>query len=414
VARSKRATIEVQSRLRMFLSLDVVGSTEFKQAKRGADSAEAADSWVEPFLSFYQIAVQQMATQWTAVRDAIAAIDPGKGDHSKRDSGKGDPGKADGRFEFGDSPTFWKGVGDEVLFTKVVCSPLDAMAAVHALLALMAEQRRQFAAKPQWQRLNVKGTAWLAGFPVNNAEVILPVRAGRPAAGLPDDPVAENYRLLALRERSPATSSAYHADYIGPSVDLGFRLRELADPRRLVISADLAWLLCHAHRGCGERERSACVYLNMPDVGYEGRTSLRGILGGDPYPLMWIESDPTNPLNNAEDKLLQRALGRRRAKQHLASLWGFCNAFLTGDSPLRMRPYIPGCRVAGLGEMSADHRLRLAAIQELVTGRTEQFTSLARSDRESGPIPPAAQNFARGILSGIEPKRSGKRKRRKR
>jgi len=74
VARSKRATIEVQTRLRMFLSLDVVGSTEFKQSKRGADSAEAADSWVEPFLSFYQIAVQQMATQWTAVRDAIAAI----------------------------------------------------------------------------------------------------------------------------------------------------------------------------------------------------------------------------------------------------------------------------------------------------------------------------------------------------
>ncbi|WIM09110.1 hypothetical protein [Enhydrobacter sp.] len=397
MAKGGRGTIAVQSRLRMFLSLDIVGSTEFKQAKRGAEPAEDADSWVEPFLSFYQIAVQQMAAQWAAVREAIAAV--GRGDR-------------DGRFELGDGPTFWKGVGDEVLFTKIVRSPVDAAAALHALLGLMREQRRQFAAKPQWQRLNVKGAAWLAGFPINNAEVILPAKDGRPAANALDDPVAENYRLVALRDSAPAKGTAFHADYIGPSIDLGFRLRELADPRRLVVSADLAWLLCHAHRGCDARERAACAYLAMPEVGYEGRTRLRGILGGDPYPLMWVESDPANPLNNAEDRLLRRPPGKARAARQAGALWAFCNAFLTGESPLHMRPYIPGCRVAGLGEMSPDHRLRLAAIQAVVNGRAEQFASLARSDREAGAIPPAAQAFARDILSGMIPGPRGRRRKR--
>lgn len=395
VAKAKRGTIEVQSRLRMFLSLDIVGSTEFKQAKRGVETAEGADSWVEPFLSFYQIAVQQMAVQWAAVRESIAAV--GRGDSSER-------------FEFGDGPVFWKGIGDEVLFTKVVRSPIDAMAALQALVGLMTEHRRQFAAKPQWQRLNVKGAAWLAGFPVNNAEVILPAKDGRPAAGALDDPVAENYRLLARRDTTPATAGRFHADYIGPSVDLGFRLRELADPRRLVVSADLAWLLCHAQRSCRERELKACRHLRMPHVGYEGRQSLRGILAGEPYPLIWIESDPTNPLNNAEDRLLRRAPGKARARQHLSSLWDFCNAFLTGDSPLSMRPYIPGCRVGGVGEMSDDHRRRLDAIRAFANGPAEQLVSLARSDRGTNPIPAAARAFARGVLREIDPKRPNPRR----
>ncbi|MBS0219990.1 MAG: hypothetical protein JSR91_04530 [Proteobacteria bacterium] len=398
MAKRKRDTIEVRSRLRMFFSLDIVGSTEFKQTKPGAASTEA-DSWVEPFLSFYQIAVQQMAAQWTTVRDDIAAVAPGD---------------ASGRFEFGHGPAFWKGVGDEVLFTKIVRSPLDAMAALHALLGLMEEQRRQFAAKPQWQRLNVKGTAWLAGFPINNAEVILPVKDGRPVAGALDDPVAENYRLLALRDRAPAATRAlFHADYIGPSVDLGFRLREFADPRRLVISADLAWLICHAHRGCHESECARCAYLRMPEIGYEGRLALRGILGGEPYPLMWIESDPANPLNNAEDRLLRHLPGGAR-RRPLLPLWDFCNAFLNGDSPLRMRPYIPGCHVAGMGEMSDEHRRRLDAIRKLVNGPAEQLGSLARTDRESGPIPLAAQDFARGVLSDIESRPPGGRRRQRR
>lgn len=383
----------------MFLSLDLVGSTEFKQAQRGTDSPDKADSWVEPFLSFYQISVEQMAGQWTTVRDAITAVEPRN---------------RSGRFVFGDGPEFWKGAGDEVLFTKIVRSPADAMAALHALLALIQEQRRQFAAKPQWHRLNVKGAAWLAGFPINNAEVIFPVKDGRPATGRLDDPVAENYRLLSLRDAASPNDSAFHADYIGPSVDLGFRLREYADPRRLVVSADLVWLLCHARRACTEAELAKCTYLQMPHIGYEGRHNLRGIMGGEPYPLMWVESDTENPLNNAEDRLLHRELAEAPSKQHLAFLWTFCNVFLSEDSPLRTRPYIPGCPIKGVGDIPEDHIRRLESIKQLVNGPAEQLGSLARADRGSGAIPAASRNFAAGVLSGMEPQRPKKRRSRRR
>jgi hypothetical protein len=75
-----------------------------------------------------------------------------------------------------------------------------------------------------------------------------------------------------------------------------------------------------------------------------------------------------------------------------------------------MRPYIPGCRVGGVGEMSDDHRRRLDAIRAFANGPAEQLVSLARSDRGTNPIPAAARAFARGVLREIDPKRPNPRR----
>ena len=84
--------------------------------------------------------------------------------------------------------------------------------------------------------------------------------------------------------------------------------------------------------------------------------------------------------------------------------------FLSQDTPLRTRPYIPGCAIEGIGEIPEDHLRRLEAIKQLVNGPAEQLGNLARADRESGPIPAAAKNFAAGILSGMEPQRPKKKR----
>ncbi len=393
------ARIAVRSSLRLFLSLDIVGSTEFKQASRGTArerlarleagsdvgkrSRDVADAWVEPFLSFYQISVDQMEAQWLRTRDEMRAIDPSN---------------KSGRFAFGAPPQFWKGAGDEVLFSKEVISPLDAMATVHSFLAVMKEHRGRFARKEV--PLDVKGTAWLAGFPVNNAEAVLPSQNAAMPAGRLDDPVAENYRLLHLYRADQL--AACQLDYVGPSVDLGFRLREHATPRRLVLSADLVWLLCHTHDRCKVQERRKCRFLSIPHVGYDGRRGLKGILGGHPYPLMWIEADPDNLIDQAEDAVLRRALsGHTPARDRIKDVSRFCGLFLNGRTPLQSRPYIEGCSDPEVSAIPAEHRASLQHIESHVNDEVARSSSIGLPEGGSGAIPRAAEAFAMEIATQI-------------
>lgn len=389
------ARIDVRSSLRLFLSLDIVGSTEFKHAASGNDASRSiVDGWAEPFLSFYQISVEQMEAQWLHVCGAMRTVEPAN---------------ASKRFDFGAAPAFWKGAGDEVLFSKEVCSPLDAMAAVHAFLAMMKEHRAQFRRKSA--QLNVKGTAWLAGFPVNNAEVMLPVRYERLPERL-DDPVAENYRLLHLY-RDGRLEAAGQLDYVGPSVDLGFRLRDHATPRRLVLSADLVWLLCHAHESCFTRERSRCRFLGIPHIGYDGRQGLKGILGGQPYPLLWIEADPENEIDQAEDAVLRRTLaGHTPTSDRVDHVSRFCTAFLNGRTPLQTQPYIGGCTDPQIAAVPPGHRQRLEAIENHVKRELERSSNVAVQEGGSGNIPDESQSFAGRLAREIGPrgKASSKKK----
>jgi hypothetical protein len=376
--------IIVHSSLRLFLSLDIVGSTEFKQTSRSADTRPAMTiGWLEPFLSFYQLSVEQMEAQWARAREEMQAIDP--------------PNKSD-RFHFGERPAFWKGAGDEVLFSKAILSPLDALATIQTFLRVIREHRTRFGSKGL--PLDVKGTAWLAGFPVNNAEAVLPGQSSESPSGRLDDPVAENYRLLELHRAGKIDAPL---DYIGPSIDLGFRLREHATPRRLILSADLAWLLCHAHASFTDKERNKCALLGIPHVGYDGRHGLKGILGGQPYPLMWIEADPDNDIDVAEDALLRRSLSGISPSDRGKEVSHFYDLFLNGRTPLQTKPYIKSCADPEIFAVPADHESKLQSIEEHVNGPREQLEDVERrNDTASGGIPPETENFASRLVRTVE------------
>ncbi|MBN9535870.1 MAG: hypothetical protein J0H77_04060 [Alphaproteobacteria bacterium] len=374
------AAIPIRSRLRLFFSIDIVGSTDFKHAR----NAPAADpnSWVSPFLSFYQTSVNQIAVHWDRVVADMSAVDPTN---------------TSGRFRFGSCPAFWKGAGDEVLFTKIVHSPLDAAAAIHAMLAVMQEHRLD---QSQGRNLTIKGTAWLAGFPINNAEVILPRESATPAQGALDDLVAENYRLLDLLERDPARKADYNADYVGPSIDLGFRLCAHSTARQLIVSADLAWLLCQAHLGCRPEEHESCDYLRVPRLGYAGRVELKGIEGGEPYPLIWIEAEAATEFDRAEDRLLG-SVPLADKPHHVEDLKTFCATFLNGRGPLRTRPYIADCSDAEVGRVADGHDAALRWLTAHVNGAAQQLASLPERDEEpgSGALPDALTQFAETVVS---------------
>ena len=152
-------------------------------------------------------------------------------------------------------------MGDEILFNVVLRQYQEA--ATHLLAFKHAVSTFPTKWREKGIRLKLKATGWLAGFPVTNSEAEVPIRDGKVV------------------------------DYIGPSMDLGFRIARLSDERRFVVSADLAMMLLDALD-------NAELGKDCLRVRYLGRESLKGVIGGEPYPVFWIDLiSPTN-----EDRLL--------------------------------------------------------------------------------------------------------------
>jgi hypothetical protein len=201
--------------IRLFLSVDMVGSTQFKARFTGRGS----QGWLETFRSFFCDFPLMLAGQVG--------------------------------FEFIDSDCtpeihVWKAMGDEVIFVAEPSSAEEATAILRALLRTMTlYEGKYFARLP----LRLKGTAWLAEFGDQNIE-------------------------LDIAELS-AGEGARHIDYIGPDVDLGFRLSKFARASSLVLSLDLVEQLLGAPNA------------DILSLHLLGAQELKGVMFGRPYPVVW-------------------------------------------------------------------------------------------------------------------------------
>ena len=201
--------------LRLFLSVDMVGSTEFKARFTG----QGSEGWLEIFRSFFTsfplMAAGQVAMEFLD-DEATPAID------------------------------VWKVMGDEVVFVTTPSSAEELTAMLVALLRTMQlYEDKHFQQLP----LRLKGTAWLADFDGQNIEIEIPELSSKTAA---------------------------HLDFIGPDIDLGFRISKFARPGSLVISLDVLEVVLSA----ANAERAA-LYLM-------GKEPLKGVMFGRPYPIVWM------------------------------------------------------------------------------------------------------------------------------
>lgn len=201
--------------IRLFLSVDMVGSTQFKARFTG----QGSQGWLETFRTFFCNFPLMLAGQTG--------------------------------FEFIDSKStpaidVWKAMGDEVIFVSEPASAEEATSMLRALLRTMTlYERKYFERLP----LRLKGTAWLAEFGDHNIE-------------------------LDIAELSSGDGER-HIDYIGPDVDLGFRLSKFARASSLVVSLDLVEQLLGAANADA---------LSLHLLGAE---ELKGVLFGRPYPIVW-------------------------------------------------------------------------------------------------------------------------------
>lgn len=295
----------LKPRLRLFLSADIVGSTSLKQGRlqlkaSGSQDARNGPAWFSAIQGFYFEAAQAMFQEWDAARAC----------------------SEDAEELYGTSPVFWKSVGDEVLFAKELTDHRQLTTTLHCWFSAVRRMRKFL--QRENGTLNVKCTAWLAGFPYVNREVVIGQR-GALGSEIQDYHTASGELLNKFYEQEQVPDVV--VDYIGPSIDTGFRISGLASSRKMAISVDVAYMLSMTTFH-GE--------LSQVDVFYDGLASLKGVMGGASYPAFWLDMSSPDSLEVMEDRLNQKQACREK---HVKE---FCEAYYARYSQYILKPFITG------------------------------------------------------------------------
>jgi hypothetical protein len=247
----------LKPRLRLFLSVDLVGSTAYKQSRL---------AWLPTMLNFYRDFDQLVNAQYRA--------------HRQRSNCPVPP------------PEFWKSNGDELLYTCDLTSRDQAVDALNIWLATLNAYRSDLATLVE--DLDVKSTAWIALFPAPNSEVFFRRAGAQFQADAAGDAVVLQ---AAMRDQWYAgRRQDLTRDFVGPQVDTGFRLCAWSSPQRLVLSADLAFLLT------GSQAVGAAEPLPLH---FSGGEKLKGVAGDAPYPMIWL---PVGTARKSRDDAIGRHL----------------------------------------------------------------------------------------------------------
>lgn len=282
----------------MFFSADVAGSTAFK-AKKSGDRDEGRPGWLPLFEEFFRDFPLQMNRQVSVATDSCSPAE------------------------------VWKLAGDEILLVREVRRLEGVSQSVQAFRETLRNYQK-FIRDKHDKGLGLKGAVWCAGFPVINSEV--EIESGRS----PDE------KIIVAR------------DYIGPSIDAGFRLAKFASPARIVVSPEVAWLISKHNEDS----------VQVGNIYYDGDAELKGVFGGRPVPIFTI--DAGDPLEARRNSLS----GREPCKTR--DLREFVEQFIGSidDPNIVTLPYIG----EAWGISPEAHRPELERLQQ-------------RWDRENAPAP---------------------------
>ena len=189
-------------------------------------------------------------------------------------------------------PLIWKTIGDEIVFCNKIHDIEHLAICINAFISTLdnhskaLEARRLDDAGKMPSGLDVKGTAWIAAFPYPNITVS----------------ISQKIRTLNLETTEEfevsSESDPQGFDFLGQSIDTGFRISSLSGIDRISVSAELAYLLCDL-----AIDGKLDVKLH-----YLGRETLKGVTTGRTYPVTVLDTE-RNPL-------------RKRLKEHEKTLTG--------------------------------------------------------------------------------------------
>jgi hypothetical protein len=247
--------------MRLFMSVDLVGSTAFKAMERysSVDDSSATPQWVAAFRVFYQEFPIILKTCY----EAVLVLD-------------------DTRRTYDEStvPRVWKTVGDEIVFCNRVHSIEHVAHCISAFVKALDKYTRVL--EQQKFPLKVKGAGWLAAFPAPNISIAVFENGSATEDGSSDTallPATSSMSDASLENL--ADTQPHKFDFLGKGIDTGFRIAKNAADDRLVVSVQLAYVLARA------ANRKSFPHL----MGYHGRESLKGVIGGSPYPVISIDTE---------------------------------------------------------------------------------------------------------------------------
>lgn len=230
----------LKPRLRLFFSADLVDATRYKQSR---------NIWRPEILNFYRDFDFILQSEHHAFAEAHQPLLA--------------------------APEFWKSNGDELLYVWELESPSQAHALMYIWLAAL--ERYRATSVEDAQHLDVKSTAWIGLFPAPNSEIFFRRRNFGP-----EDQSARDPLIVQAEIRDEWYAYPYGAtitrEFVGPSIDTGFRLTAWAAPSRMILSVDLAFLLMGTQTpGIGQ------LRLNL-----SGCAPLKGVADDQPYPRLWV------------------------------------------------------------------------------------------------------------------------------
>lgn len=170
----------------------------------------------------------------------------------------------------------WKMAGDELIYCFDVSSKKEVYDYVKAFFYTLRFFDKQYLEKGSYIRL--KGSAWTAGFPIRN-RIMTPF-------GKPDD-------------------KSSIIDYMGPEIDIGFRIGKFTFPGIIVISLELAAILLDGKIGISDDT----TRLKVIDTGWE---VLKGVWDEKKYPIFWLA---------VPDKILEKNIDKNEIDYVPYQLW---------------------------------------------------------------------------------------------
>lgn len=302
--------IFLQPKLRLFLSVDLVGSTAAKQKpnfpisepRRLFADGGMAPPWLSPIANFFGAFQEAFAREWRVFKNQNGA-------------------KLG--ISVATDPSFWKANGDELIFVKELRDRREVLGCIDAWAKALKSIRPQLIKS----NLDVKATAWTAGFPVTNSELVFLTHPASDDVPFEDDSRLQQFDLLEKSYKVGSDKGEFVVDYIGPSIDTGFRLTSASTPRKFVVSVDVAYLLTTA-------QQPPETVIDLLPIFFSGNTVFKGVLGGKPYPVIWLDTMAGEKFHEAEDRLA----GIKHAT--VEDIKSYCIQFYKENNTFMFLPFI--------------------------------------------------------------------------
>lgn len=347
-------------KMRLFLSVDLIGSTKIKFSNsnlplskfvKDNDSVSRGNKTIFPYWHCYIFSFfQQFDSIMRSSEAKFLSLQKLHGNKS----------------EIGELHC-WKKIGDQIVYLVEIRNAWQVyfwtIIFLHAIDSYREEVRKQETNKDdpfhKLRERKVTAGIWLAGFPMINAEI--------PIAKPISDQKAENFNgydtidnlldleLLLAEEPvdesiEPKLSYRKKIDFVGPSMDTGFRLCSDANEKQIPISIELAYVLAvvadqienKQHYSDWEPIITAIreKYKFTPNIFFGGYKSFKGVFEGDAYPEFWLSS----PGLDTKSKNLP-ILDSMICKPEIVI--NFCNEIFSSHTKYLFKPFIDGCQLLG-------------------------------------------------------------------